>query len=276
MRDCDCVSLLQWALPRLHMQWRGFRKVRGQVCKRIQRRMRELSITEVAHYRTHLEHDADEWLLLRDLCRITISRFWRDKGAYLSLESDVFPTLARQAIQRGDDNLRVWSAGCASGEEPYSVTLLWQLNLRDRYPLLKLNVLATDIDNAVLARAKAACYSRGSLKDLPSDWPVIAFQQNDDAYCLRERFKQRVVFRHHDVRDPPPGMRFDLILCRNLVFTYFDESEQRVVVGHMINALTPGGVLMLGSHEQLPADERRLKEWPALPCFFTTHIRPHT
>ncbi len=276
MRDCDCISLLQWALPRLHMQWRGFRKVRGQVCKRIQRRMRELSITDVALYRDHLEQHADEWLLLRDLCRITISRFWRDKGAYLSLESNVLPTLAQQAIQRGDDTLRIWSAGCGSGDEPYSVTLVWELKLRDRFPSLNLRVLATDIDRAVLARAKTACYGRGSLKDLPADWRVIAFQQIADAYCLRQRFKRCVTFRFHDVRDPPPSVRFDLILCRNLVFTYFDETLQRSVVGHLINSLVPDGALMLGSHEQLSADEQRLKGWPALPCFFTTQERLRT
>jgi chemotaxis protein methyltransferase CheR len=276
MRDCDCVGLLQWALPRLHLQWHGFRKVRGQVCKRIQRRMRELSITDVAHYRAHLEHHADEWLLLRDLCRITISRFWRDKGAYLSLGTDVLPALARQANQRGADTLRVWSAGCGSGEEPYSLTLLWELNLRDRFPSLKLHVLATDIDNALLTRAKTACYGRGSLKDLPADWYAIAFEQIDDTHCLRQRFKHGVTFRHHDVRGPPPSNRFDLILCRNLAFTYFDESQQRAVIGRLINALVHDGALMLGSHEQLPVDERRLKAWPALPCFFTAQERFRT
>ncbi len=274
MNDCDCISLLQWVLPRLHMQWRGFRKVRGQVCKRIQRRMGELAITDVALYRDHLQQHADEWLLLRDLCRITISRFWRDKRAYVSLDSNVLPVLAQQAIQRGDGTLRIWSAGCGSGEEPYSVTLLWELKLRDRFPSLKLNVLATDIDHAVLARAKTACYGHGSLKDLPTDWYVIAFQQIDDAYCLRQRFKRGVTFRHHDVRDQPPDLQFDLILCRNLVFTYFDESQQRAVVGHLLNALVPDGALMLGSHEHLSADERRLKVWPGLPCFFTHRNAP--
>lgn len=276
MRDCDCISLLQWALPRLHMRWRGFRKVRGQVCKRIQRRMRELSITDVARYRAHLELHADEWQVLYGLCRITISRFWRDKGAYLSLGSDVLPTLARRAIHRGDDGLRVWSAGCGSGEEPYSLALLWELKLRDRFPSLKLHVLATDIDNTLLTRAKTACYGYGSLKDLPADWRVIAFEQIDDAYCLRMRFKHSVTFRHHDVRDPPPSNRFDLTLCRNLAFTYFDESKQRAVIGHLINALVPDGAVMLGSHEHLPADEQRLKVWPSLPCFFTAQTRLHT
>lgn len=269
MKDRDCINLLQWALPRLHMDWHGFRKVRGQVCKRIQRRMHSLSIPDADLYRAHLEQHADEWPRLRHLCRITISRFWRGKGAYLSLESDVMPTLARQAIQRGEDSLHIWSAGCASGEEPYSVALLWELTLRDRFPPLALHVLATDIDDAVLARAQAACYGRGSLKDLPAAWRAIAFRRIDDTFCLHHRFKHDVTFRHHDVCDAPPGAGFDLILCRNLVFTYFDDSQQRAFVEHALNALAPGGALMLGSHEQPPADERRLKVWPALPSFFT-------
>lgn len=275
MKDCDCIELLQWALPRLQMQWRGFRKVRSQVCKRIQRRMRVLSIPDVARYRMHLEQHADEWPRLRDLCRITISRFWRDQGAYISLQTEVLPALARKAIRRGDDSLRLWSAGCASGEEPYSVALLWEITLRERFPPLTLHVLATDIDDAVLARAQAACYSHGSLKDLPAAWREVAFQQIDNEYCLHQRFKRSVQFRRHDVRDPPPGTRFDLILCRNLVFTYFDENRQRAFVDHVLSALAPGGTLMLGSHEQLPADESRLRAWPALRCFFTTQECRH-
>lgn len=276
MRDCDCISLLQWALPRLHMQWRGFRRVRSQVCKRVQRRMRELSISDVVRYRAYLQQHADEWLLLRDLCRITISRFWRDRGAFLALESEVLPALARQARQRGDNTLRIWSTGCGSGEEPYSLTLLWELTLRERFPSLRLQVLATDIDQDVLARAKTACYGHGSLKDLPVGWRAIAFEAIDDSYCLRQRFKHGVTFKHHDVHDPPPGNRFDLILCRNLVFTYFDERQQRLVVGHLHNALVPNGALVLGSHERLPVGEYRLIPLSSLAYLYTRPKRPET
>lgn len=75
MKDTECVEFLQWALPRLHMRWQGFRKVRGQVCKRIGRRIRELNLGEGADYRTYLESHPAEWSVLDDLCRITISRF---------------------------------------------------------------------------------------------------------------------------------------------------------------------------------------------------------
>ncbi len=268
MRDCDCIRLLQWALPRMRMRWRGFRKVRGQVCKRIQRRMGALSIQDVDDYRAYLVQHATEWTLLRDLCRVTISRFWRDKAAYCTLQKEVLPTLARQVIQRGDDSLHVWSAGCACGEEPYSVALAWQLALRNRFPSLTLQVLATDIDRDVLARAKRACYGHGSLKDLPTGWRNMAFSRTNDAYCLHQRFILPVTFRRHDVRDPPPGKRFDLIICRNLVFTYFDHKQQRAVIGHFVNALAGGGAVMLGTHEQPPADDRRLTAWPASPGFF--------
>src|SRR5438477_9810042 len=120
----DCVEFLQWALPRLRMRWDGFRKVRRQVCRRIERRSRELGLTDLAAYRDYLERRPDEWARLDALCRVTISRFYRDRETFAALEQEVLPALAR-----GGAEIEVWSAGCASGEEPYTLALLWKLEL---------------------------------------------------------------------------------------------------------------------------------------------------
>ncbi|UCG87869.1 MAG: chemotaxis protein CheR, partial [Gemmatimonadota bacterium] len=121
MRDNDCVAFLQWALPRMQLQWPGFRKVRRQVCKRISRRMQELGIASTAAYRSFLRSNPAEWRTLADLCRVTISRFYRDKAVFHTLASSVLPELMEQAESRGDEVLTAWSAGCGSGEEPYTV-----------------------------------------------------------------------------------------------------------------------------------------------------------
>ena len=118
MRDAECVAFLQWALPRLRLRWAGFRKVRRQVCRRIQRRMRELDLGDFAAYRTLLETHAEEWGTLDGMCRITISRFCRDKAVFEVLASTVLPELARRALSRDRAMVTVWSAGCGSGEEP--------------------------------------------------------------------------------------------------------------------------------------------------------------
>src|SRR5918999_3370615 len=112
LTDVDCVSLLQWALPRLGLRWEGFRRPRRQVCRRIQTRIRELGLDGVAAYRTYLEAGPDEWPVLERLCRVTISRFYRDRGVWDVLRAELEPR-------------RIWSAGCASGEEAYTAALVW-------------------------------------------------------------------------------------------------------------------------------------------------------
>ncbi|MGD8595209.1 MAG: chemotaxis protein CheR, partial [Gammaproteobacteria bacterium] len=92
MNDNECVQFLQWALPQLHMRWPGFRKVRAQVCKRIDRRLRQLAIEDIHTYKTYLHEHKLEWRVLDELCRITISRFYRDKAMFGFLTEHVLPT----------------------------------------------------------------------------------------------------------------------------------------------------------------------------------------
>ena len=123
MRQADCVEFLQWCLPRLHMRWAGFRKVRSQVCKRIRRRLTSLGLEDLDAYQRYLETHAGEWPHLDAMCRITISRFYRDREVWESLRRRALPALAAAAGERGDGVLRAWSAGCASGEEPYTLNI---------------------------------------------------------------------------------------------------------------------------------------------------------
>jgi hypothetical protein len=126
LTDRQCVEFLQWALPQLGLRWPGFRKVRGQVHKRIVRRLRELELTHIAEYRRYLADHPAEWTVLDACLRISISRFYRDRDVFDHLRDSVLPDLARAAQQRGENRLIVWSAGCASGEEPYTVADLDQ------------------------------------------------------------------------------------------------------------------------------------------------------
>ncbi len=134
MNDNECVQFLQWALPRLQLRWPGFRKVRAQVCKRINTRMRQLDLEHSRAYRNYLQEYTQEWAVLDELCRITISRFYRDKLMFGFLAGQVLPALASQALDRQDNQLSVWSAGCASGEEAYTLSLIWHLQLQAGFP----------------------------------------------------------------------------------------------------------------------------------------------
>ncbi len=261
MKDSECVQLLQWVLPRLRMRWAGFRKVRKQVCKRIQRRMHELELHNVAAYRAHLERHGDEWRVLDGLCRVTVSRFYRDKGVFRFVEQEVFPELGRAALARGDHTLRLWSAGCGSGEEPYTLALLWEFGVKSRFPALGVRIVATDADDNLIRRAAEARYSASGLKDLPVMWRDAAFEQRTGLFCLKSHYKSHVELSCHDLRTSVPDGPFDLILCRNLAFTYFDLDLQLEVASRFRDALCPGGALVVGAHERLPDDVRGFTAW---------------
>ncbi len=253
MKTEECTAFLRWALPCLQLRWEGFRRVRRRVCRRIQRRLRDLGLPDAEAYRAYLATHPDEWGWLDTACRIPISRFHRNRGVFDCLATSVLPLLAERAQAAGQDELRCWSAGCASGEEPYSLALIWWLQLRQRFPDLSLRVMATDVDANLLERARQARYGPSSLKDLPPAW-IQGFTRCDGFFCLREELRKGVEFRTQDIRRDTPPERFHLILCRNLAFTYFDLDLQRRTASRLRERLEPGGVLLLGSHERLPRD----------------------
>lgn len=263
MTDPQCVAFLQWALPRLGLRWAGYRNLRGQVCKRLKRRLAELGLEELAGYRARLEAQPTEWKVLESLCIVTISRFFRDRMVWKLLQDEVLPELARAALEAGERELRCWSIGCASGEEPYTLSMLWTFSLAQRFPALRIRILATDRDETVLARARVARYERGSLRELPAPWLEEAFELRDGHYVLRDRFKTPVELRSQDVRRELPNEGFSLILCRNVVFTYFDEALQRGTLERILTRLTNGGALLIGPHERMLPDTA-LSPWHPL------------
>ncbi|HLL85019.1 MAG TPA: CheR family methyltransferase [Longimicrobium sp.] len=250
--DRECVELLQWALPRLGLRWHGFRKLRGQVCKRILRRVKELGLPSVTAYRPLLETDAAEWARFDGFCRVTITRFYRDRAVFDALRDVVLPELCAAAVARGAPTLRCWSAGCASGEEPYTLAVLFEYALAPRFPGLGLEVRATDSEAGLLQRAGRACYERATLREVPEDWVASAFTVEQGAWCLRPELRRRVTFLQEDLRARMPEGPFDVICCRNLAFTYFEPDVQRRVLGELVARLGPGGALVIGGHESLP------------------------
>lgn len=261
MKDEDCVAFLQWALPQLRMRWSGFRKVRGQVCKRLQRRINALSLEGISNYRDYLRQNREEWLILDELSRVSISRFYRDKQMFTLLEQEVLPTLAQQAMSCGDRCLKVWSVGCSSGEEPYTVSLLWRLRLQSQFPEIGLHILASDADSNMIRRAKAAAYRYSTIKNLPQPWRDEGFIQNGEYFFLKMEYQQDVLFSVDDVRKHLPEERFHLVLCRNLVFTYYEEALQRELLEQLKGVIVEKGGLVLGVHETLPEHTSGFEPW---------------
>jgi chemotaxis protein methyltransferase CheR len=229
--------------------------------KRVGRRVAELGLANLAAYRAYLETHPEEWTRLDGFCRIPISRFWRDAPVFEALAGEVLPALAADAHAHGRDRVRAWSAGCASGEEPYSLSLLWAFRLAPGFPALRFEVVATDADATLLARAQAACYRSGSLKELPKAWRETAFATRDGLHCLKSEYKTGVEFVVQDVRQAVPAGPFDLVLCRNLAFTYFDAEGQRQTLYRLHAALRDGGALVIGGKERLPEGAFPLAPW---------------
>jgi chemotaxis protein methyltransferase CheR len=240
------------------MRWAGFRRVRQQVCRRIRARYTALGLSDHAAYRSRLENDDSEWPVLDKLCRVTISRFFRNRRVF-----EEIPALAAAlAEQAGERALRVWSAGCASGEEPYGVALA----LRDMSPPVE--IVATDADPHMLERARRASYSRGTLRELDDATVARAFEQRQEAYVLQRAIRDRVRFVEQDVRRGSPDGLFDLVLCRNIAFTYFDQPTQLEVVERFATCTVTGGALIVGTHEHLPDGASQFLPWAGRPHTF--------
>jgi chemotaxis protein methyltransferase CheR len=235
--------------------------------------LRELELPAVETYRAYLETHHEEWFALDSFCRISISRFYRDRGVFNYLRSDVLPMLAMTVRANNRHSLRCWSAGCASGEEVYTLNMLWKLHVRSQFSDLTLHIIGTDCDPNMLERARHACYATSSLKDVPRDWLTAAFTKMGDSFCVRPEFRDGVKFVLQDLRHEMPAGQFHLIFCRHAAFTYFDHTLQQATLRLILQKLFPGGVLVTGKQEPLPTRPAELEEYhPGLGIYRKTEM----
>jgi chemotaxis protein methyltransferase CheR len=253
-----CHELLQDILPKLGYRWAGFRKVRRQICRRIHRRMQDLGINNYHQYMKYIEEHTDEQRLFDSMLDITITRFWRDRGVFRLIETSIFPELISEAEHEKRTHLRCWSAGCCNGEEAYSLSLLWYLRLSPAN--MNIEIIATDRNETVLERATNGRFPEGALRDTPADILSSGFLKTGAGYFINDRYKNPVQFLRQDIRDEMPSGEFGLILCRNLIFTYFDIQNQERLLGEMLLRLQPGGYFIIGSNERLPPGNKNLEQ----------------
>jgi chemotaxis protein methyltransferase CheR len=253
MKNTECTEFLQRFLPRLRLRWPGYRKVHSQVCKHLNNRINELGLSDLNAYEHYLDGHVEEWSILDSLCWITISHFYRDRSAFDTLRSKILPILAEQVLKQGVRELRCWCAGCCSGEEAYTLQILWNISVIPALGQdLPLYIIATDVDKSLLERAQRGSYRHSSIQALPKEFIDRAFDLAGDVYTIRKLFTENIEFVHQDIREQMPGGPFDLILCRNLVFTYFEEALQQEILKKIVKELVPGGILVIGIHESIP------------------------
>lgn len=249
----------------------GYRKVRKGVKKRLLRHMQELACTTVDEYIATFSRDPR----IEEECRlhltVSISRFFRDKRLWEHLEHRVLPSMLS-----GKKNLfRVWSCGCARGEEAYSFKMVWDRLSWFHSNLPRLDLWATDIHPAYLDMAQKGEYGISSLKELPRHWIERYFDKvtGKQRYLLKRSLKEGVRFHRHDfVGQNPPEPGFEVVFLRNNLLTYFRSPEKDFALQAVLQVLVPGGLLITGSHEKLPAGSGTIKPWPDHPWIHVKNV----
>ncbi len=240
-------GFLREVTPSFGLQWRPLKR-RG-IERRIKNRMARIGLSHFEEYLDKIKADAEERNQLLKVLKVTISRFFRDQEVFQAIGSSVIPALLGGKNKK---DFKVWSIGCASGEEPYSVSILWKEKFEKIWPQVYLSILATDIDENLLERAKKGRYKKSSLKEISEDLLKSYFKVDDGFYILDQAIRENVTFQGHDIihEEPFPGM--DMVFCRNSAFTYFSKESQMEVLKKITGSLRGKGYLVIGKNESLP------------------------
>lgn len=212
-----------------------------QMLRRLTSLYEKRGFVSFVDYYKGLEKDNELFHEFLDRMTINVSEFYRNAKRWEILEKKILPKLIEK-----NRNLKVWSAACSAGEEPYTLAMI----LSKFLPLQKVSILATDIDENILARAKLGVYSERALQELPNDMKNHFFSQKDNYYHIKPEIKKTVTFRKQNLLADPFDADFDLIVCRN-VLIYFTEEAKDMVYKKFSNALKSNGILFVGSTEQI-------------------------
>ena len=177
---------------------------------------------------------------------INVSEFYRNPRQWEILEKEIVPMLMKRS-----NNLKIWSAACSTGEEPYSLVMMMSRFL----PLSQIKVLATDIDKEVINKAKFGLYSPKSLESLPREFVLKYFNKEGDFFRIRDEVKRCVDFQSHNLLADRYPDNCDLVVCRN-VLIYFTEEAKALIYQKFNNSLRVGGILFVGSTEQIILSSR--------------------
>lgn len=217
--------------------------------RRIAVRMRAKGVHTYRDYMRVLDREPGEYDQLIDALTINVTKLFRNEDVYAAIARTVVPAVWR----RQTDRIRVWSAGCASGEEPYSLGILFHrhaMAIGDGGRLRSLEILATDVDPRILEVARRGRFDEPAFSETPSDLRAAYFSPALPSE-ITPAVRSLVTFARHDLlRDAPPRQAFEVIVCRNVII-YFDRESQERLFERFAQALVPGGFLVLGKVETL-------------------------
>jgi len=225
----------------------------GSLARRIRARLSQVHVKDFFAYTKYLTDNPGEHIALFNTILINVTGFFRDPEAWKILAEDVIPRVVDGAQE--SRSIRIWSAGCSSGEEPFSVAMLLAEHLGDRASEYLIKVYGTDIDEDALATARHGLYRLEQLKDVPVGLVDRYFARDGQLYRLRRDIRRWCIFGAHNLTQAPPLSHIDLLLCRN-VLIYFTSDLQERILARFHYALRENGDLFLGRSESLLARSR--------------------
>ena len=213
-----------------------------QMKRRIDTLIAKNKITGYDNYVAALKKDNRLFEEFVNYVTINVSEFYRNPEQWQIMDREIIPDL----IKRFGKNLKIWSAACSTGDEPYSLVMALSRHL----PLNQIKIYATDLDKQVIAKAKTGLYVEKSIASVPDDFKKKYFTKIGLSYQISDEIKSRVIFSEHNLLGNDYGKDFNMIVCRN-VLIYFTEEAKDEVFRKFYHSLKPGGILFIGSTEQI-------------------------
>jgi two-component system CheB/CheR fusion protein len=244
LSDPEFEALLNHIQESRGLDFRGYK--RTSLKRRINLRMEAVGADDFGSYQARLEADPGEFENLLNTVLINVTSFFRDVEAWEVLKTQVIPLLI--ARSEPDRPIRIWSVGCASGEEPFSLAMLFAEQLGITEFCQRVKIYATDLDEEALKVARAASYAPRDVESLPSEYLERYFERTNNHYTFDRNLRKCVIFGRHNVVHDAPISRIDLLICRNLLI-YLESETQAVVLPRLHYALNPEGYLFLGKAE---------------------------
>ncbi|GAA1876601.1 PAS domain-containing protein [Asanoa iriomotensis] len=228
---------------------------RSSVARRISKRMNDIAVANYVDYRDVLETDAAEFSALFNTILINVTSFFRDPDCWAEVREQIIPELLEA---RPDGQIRVWSAGCSTGEEPYTLAILFAEILGEDEFANRVKIYGTDVDEDALREARSGTYPATSLAPVPADLRERYFASDGEQYTVNNDLRGRVIFGRHDITRDAPISRLDMLVCRNTLM-YFNVETQKQIIDRYHFALRDGGYLFLGKAEMLLTDSNRFE-----------------
>jgi len=254
-------------LHHLSLLWKGYRKVRKGVKKRVRRHMRLLGCQDVESYLLKMDEKKEIRRECERLMAVSISLFFRDQRLWEVLQTEVMPLL----LKRHMGKINVWCAGCASGEEVYSLKIVWDGLTGPRDINRKLEIIASDINPVNLQRAREGVYPSTSLKETSEQVKIRYFvsQGDNGPHAVGSFLKRGIIWKTHNLlSDLPPRPCFHIIFLRNNLLTYYKDDLKKETLKKFLRCLSQNGFLIIGSNEELPLDYHELLPFGSLPYVY--------